>query len=129
MIYSNRQQGFTLLEIMVALTIMAFSLAALWQGLGQSVVLGQKLPERVTARWVAQNRLLLRQAQSEWPPTRTFKGVERMGGREWFWQEKVEATEQALLRRITVEVSTGVKSPPIYNLEGYVARPRAPRSS
>lgn len=125
----SNQQGFTLLEILVALTIMTLGLAALWKSLSQSIEVTERLPQSVVARWVAQNRLTLRQAQSEWPPTRTFSGFEEMGGRTWYWQEKIEAGEQALLRRITVRVSLEEKSPAIYILEGFVARPRSPRPS
>ena len=125
----NNKTGFTLLEILVALSIMAFGLAALWKGLSQTILLTERLPERVVARWVAQNRLVLRQAQSEWPATRTFTGVEKMDGRKWYWHEIIEKTEHPLMRRIVVEVSIEEKSSSIYRLEGYVSRPRVSSSS
>ncbi|MFB6259458.1 MAG: type II secretion system minor pseudopilin GspI [Thiohalorhabdaceae bacterium] len=114
--------GFTLLEVLVALAIVAFGLAALWKGLGQGVAVTQSLPERVMARWVAQNRLVLRQARGDWPETRSFDGETEMGGRTWYWQEQVTSTDSERLRRITVKVGTDEADPGLVSLEGYVHR-------
>jgi len=91
----------------VALAVTGIGVGALWIGLSQAIVVTDRLPERVIARWVAQNRLVLRQARGEWPPTREFRGTTRMDGRTWYWREKIESTGEPLLRRITVDVSSG----------------------
>ena len=119
-----REAGFTLFEVLVALAVISFGLAGLWKGLNQSINVADALPDRVIARWVAQNRLVLRQARSDWPQTREYNGVDKMDGREWYWQEKVRATEDPLLRKVTVFVRTGKKTNPIYSIEGYLKRPR-----
>ena len=121
------QPGFTLFEVLVALAVMGFAMAGLWQGLGQSVLIADALPDRVTARWVAQNRLVIRQARSEWPQTKDYSGVMKMDGREWHWQEQVRPTQDPLLRKLTVIVRTGKKSAPLYSIEGYLRRPRPVR--
>lgn len=53
-----RQNGFTLIEVMVALVVAAVALTALTQGLGQYVYQQSGVQERVVATWVGQNRLL-----------------------------------------------------------------------
>lgn len=118
--------GFTLFEVLIALAIMTFGLAALWKSLSQSVLVSQALPERVIARWVAQDRITRRQAQEEWPPARSFNGMVEMAGRQWYWQETIEMTEEPLLRRITIEVSRDEQARPIFSFEGFVSRPRLP---
>lgn len=119
---SNR--GFTLLEVVTALALLAFSLAALWKGLEQSTQVAQGLPARIVARWVAQNHLVMRQAREEWPAPRTLRGTEKMNGQTWYWTERVEQTDEAMLRRMTVEVATAARSNPLVSVEGYLARPR-----
>jgi general secretion pathway protein I len=119
------QAGFTLLEVLAALAVVAFGLAALWKGLGQGIAVTQGLPDRVMARWVAENRLVLRQARGEWPETRTYDGQTEMGGRQWFWQEQVTATDAEQLRRVTVTVGTQEDDPSLVSLEGYLRDPGA----
>ena len=55
--HSSTQQGFTLLEVMVALMVVAVALAGLSQGLGQFLSQQTALEQRVVASWAAQNRL------------------------------------------------------------------------
>jgi len=120
------QAGFTLLEVLAALAIVAFGLAALWKGLGQGIAVTQSLPDRVMARWVAQNRLVLRQARGDWPDTRTHDGKTEMGGRTWYWEEQVTSTDSERLRRVTVTVGIEEEDPNLVSLEGYVYRGRGP---
>lgn len=121
--------GFTLVEVLVALAVVAIALAALWKGLGQGIALSRDLPERLMARWVAQNRLALRQVRGDWPDTRTFEGSERIGGRTWYWREEVASTREERLRRITVQVGPAKDDREQVTLEGFVEKPNpsAPR--
>ncbi|MCB1746930.1 MAG: type II secretion system minor pseudopilin GspI [Gammaproteobacteria bacterium] len=119
------QGGFTLLEVMAALAVVAFAVAALWRGLAQGTALTQALPERTAARWVAQNRLALREAAGGWPSTRTANGTEQIDGRVWYWREIIEQSEEALLRRVTVEVRAAADGAPLFALSGYLARPHS----
>ncbi len=52
------EKGFTLIEVMVALMIVAISLTALTQNIGQFVFQQGALEKRVIASWVAENRLI-----------------------------------------------------------------------
>ncbi len=116
--------GFTLLEVVTALALLAFSMAALWKGLGQATVVTQQVPERIVARWIAQNHVVMRQARNDWPALRTYSGVEQMNGRQWYWQEIIEQTEEPLMRRVTVNVALEKKGTPLFTLEAYLARPK-----
>lgn len=120
------RKGFTLVEVLAALAVVAFALAALWKGLGQGITVSQGLPDRLMARWVADNRLVLRQARGEWPDTRTFEGTTRMGGRKWAWEEEVRSTDEEGLRRVTVRVRPeGEEGASQVTLEGFLRKPRA----
>lgn len=119
-------RGFTLLEVMVALAILALGLGALWTGLSQATVLAEGLPERVAARWVAQNRIILRQARQDWPEPGVSTGSGDMGGRTWYWQEQISYTREPLLRRIVVRVGRQPESLSLTRIEAYLQRPRPP---
>ncbi len=46
---ATRGEGFSLIEVVVALAVVALALAALWQGLNQAIVVTQEVPQRITA--------------------------------------------------------------------------------
>ncbi|MFP4560582.1 MAG: type II secretion system minor pseudopilin GspI [Thiohalorhabdus sp.] len=121
---SRRDAGFTLVEVLVALAVVAFALAALWKGLSQGIVVSQSLPDRLMARWVAENRVVLHQARKDWPETRTYEGSSEMGGREWYWREEVQETEEEALRRISVEVGPAEDERDLVSLEGFLRQPQ-----
>jgi general secretion pathway protein I len=120
----SSRAGFTLVEVLVALTVVAIAMGALWSGLSQGLAVNQGLPDRIMARWVAQNRLVLHQALGEWPETRSYTGTEEMGGRVWYWQELVSETPEENMRRITVSVGTSPDDI-LIRLEGYLHQARS----
>ena len=122
---SNLYSGFTLLESLVALAVVAIAMAALWKGLLQGQHISTALPDRVIARWVAQNHLVTRQVMREWPQARTYSGVENMAGRDWYWEEIITTTTVADMRRVTVNVGRRDQEV-IYTLEGYLHRSEPP---
>ena len=122
----GRVCGFTLLEVLVALAVTALAIAALWKALSQGIVVAQGLPERSAARWVAHNRIVLRQAAGEWPAPRIYRGSAAMGGREWHWEEQVSATEEPRLRRLRVKVGRDPAVLSLATLEGFLRHPARP---
>ncbi len=48
-----------------------------------------------------------------------------MGGRLWYIEERIEPSEEPLMRRVTVFVRLEKKGLILFTLEGYLARPRA----
>ena len=76
-----RYAGFTLLEVLVALAVLAIGLGAIITAAGQSAGNVSYLRDRTLAAWVAENKLnelLLAQA---WPKLSNIQGTAVMAGR------------------------------------------------
>lgn len=99
-----KQSGFTLLEVLVALAILAITMAAVSRTASSSIHHVEALRTRVIADWVAQNRLAQHQARGDWPAPGIQTGEEAQAGQTYPWQEEVIATPNPTMRRIIVSV-------------------------
>lgn len=100
-----RQAGFTLIEVMVALLILALGMVAVNAQLGGYVTTAQHIEQKTLASWVAANKLTELSVQSQWPELGDDEEEIDFAGRTW--QCRVEVTETPVpnLRRVDVYVS------------------------
>ncbi|QBZ82240.1 Type II secretion system protein I [Hydrogenovibrio crunogenus] len=88
----QKVKGFTLIEVMVALLIVAIALAALSMALGQAVYQQGSIENRVVATWVAQNRMIeIQQAQETGSKIGKTSDV-LMANRQWQTKLSLEST-------------------------------------
>lgn len=117
--------GFTLLEVLVALAIIATALLAALRVAGQGTSSVEDLRSRLLARCVAENQLALHRARGEWLPLGTRRGVERQGGLEFSWREDVATTPNPAFRRIDIAVFQAKdEAHALARLTSFVVRPR-----
>ena len=117
--------GFTLLEIMVALAVLALSMGALIKT-GTDFTGNQSyLRDRTMTVWVARNVLAQHQLENQWPRVGERKGTLKMGWQEWEWLANISQTEEEQLRRIDVEVRAldSEDDDPITVLSGFLKQP------
>jgi len=100
------QHGFTLLESLVALAILAIALSAVLRVAGAETRHTEDLRIRLLADWVAQNRLALHTAQGDWLAVGTQKGEDTQAGIVLQWREEITVTPNPAFRRIEVSVFT-----------------------
>jgi general secretion pathway protein I len=99
-----RQQGMTLLEVMVALLIFALTGSAILKAAGDHLNNVGQVEAITFANWVASNRLNQLQMDTSWPPKNNLKGEVEMAERTWYWQQSVIKTNDEDLRSVTVKV-------------------------
>ena len=118
--------GFTLLEVLVALGILAVALGAVIQSVSQATSNISYLRDKTFAHWVAMNRVVELQAGSSWPSIGTNEGSEVMASHEWFWKETVSEPEELAqaARRVEIEVRRDRKSEtPMVSVMTFVGKP------
>lgn len=122
---SSMQRGFTLLETLVALAILAIALAAILRTAGAETRHTEELRLRLLADWVAQNRLALHAARGDWIGIGTQNGEDTQAGIRFLWKEEINDTPNPAFRRIEV----GVYAPEddkyaLRKLSGYLVEQR-----
>ncbi|MFK4752534.1 MULTISPECIES: type II secretion system minor pseudopilin GspI [Oceanospirillaceae] len=106
--------GFTLLEVMIALTIFA-SIAIVISGTtSQAANTLLTLENKTMASWVAENRLTEMRLSHSLPKTGSTRDSVKMVNREWITLTKVEKTDFPAVVRVTVSVS--LDNDPDYSL-------------
>ena len=102
----RRLRGFTLIEVLVALVIVAFGMGAVLAALNASAANISALREKTLAQWVALNRVSDVRLNLQPPQTGTTEGdVKGFGNGDWHWQQIVSAVQEIPgLMQITVKV-------------------------
>ena len=116
--------GFTLVEVMVALAIVAIAVPALLFALFQQLDGTEYLRDRSIASWIATDRmseLRLVVAKQGAVPKGELLGETRLAERDWYWSIEQEATEIPGFIRVDVKVSLEVeRTQPLHTLTAFV---------
>ena len=118
------RQGFTLVEVLVALAIVSIALMAALRAAGQGTAAAGELRLRLLAGLVAENRLAEHRARGAWLPLGIGRGTQQQGGIEFAWREEVIATPNSAFRRVDVFVSEpAADARALARLTGFVVQP------
>ncbi|WP_017444451.1 type II secretion system minor pseudopilin GspI [Gayadomonas joobiniege] len=88
----KKSAGFTILEVIVALGILATAGVAVVQSSSVHINNQARLQEHAMASWVASNQLNQLLMAQNWPIKKGQKGESEIGGRNWYWQLDVLKT-------------------------------------
>lgn len=101
----RRLRAFTLIEVLVALAVVAVALAAGMRALAQTADGATSLKMRTLALWVAENRLAQAQLADPWPTGGTTRGDEIQAGVRLAWRQTVTDTPNPAFRRVEIVVA------------------------
>jgi len=121
---AGRREGFTLVEVLVALAIISIALLAALRVAGGGTNSVGELRGRLFAGWVAENLLAEQRARGDWPSLGILNGTQRQGGIEFSWREEVISTPNAAFRRVDIRVfAVPEEAHALAHLSGFVVRP------
>jgi len=116
-----KSAGFTLIEVLVALAIVAIALMSALRAAGQGTSNVGELRSRLLAGWVAENMLAEHRARRDWLPLGIQRGTGRQGGLDFTWREEVITTPNPSFRRVDIRVfATAEESHSLAHLAGFV---------
>jgi len=120
----SESRGFTLIEVLVAMTVVAIALAATVRISSNSSSNAARLEGKTFGHWVAVNRLEEIRLEASWPPASSRSDTEEMGGRVWRWTQKTEQTADPNVRRVQITVAPDENQEDVQaSLTGFIGRP------
>jgi general secretion pathway protein I len=102
---ASRRCGFTLIEVLVALAIVAVALSAGMRAIAQGADGASSLKARTLALWVAENRLAQAQLDDPAPAPGTTTGEDAQAGVPFAWRRTVDASPNPAFRKIEIVVT------------------------
>jgi general secretion pathway protein I len=125
------QRGFTLIEVLVALAVVAIGMSAVLESVGSSADAAVYLRDKTFAEWIALNQLAQTRLAAQPPAMGTSDGKVDYAGRSWRWRQEVSDGGFPGILRIDVTVQqadtpAGEDAPWLASLSGAIGSALAP---
>ena len=121
----TNNSGFTLLEVMVALFVVAIALGGAIKVMGNAAQNSSRLSNKTFAQWVGLNQVAKLKVTKAWPKFDETSGEAEMASQEWKWVQKIIKTEDDNIKRVEVSVRLANDSDPnpFATIVGFLAKP------
>ena len=124
MIVTTRKKSaaFTLIEILVALVILAIALTAAIKAINDNIRFASILQNKTVATWVADDMLARMQTRLMPPPTGggSSSGNQQMLGNNWYWQASSEKAGTSNILKINIKVGINKNAKPAASIIGFI---------
>jgi len=126
-----RNRAFTLIEVMVALLVVAIGMLGAITAVSQAAGNSGYLRDKTVAHWVAMNKLTEVRLQKNAPSIDKTSDEVEMGGRKWKWTMNVTQTQVETMRRIdiTVRPEEAAENTRLASITGFYGTAVAPPGS
>ncbi len=118
------ERGFTLIEVLVALALATLALSALLLLMARQLDGAAHLRDKQMAQWVALNQVTLARLanrhRGEVP--QAPRGVERLGGRDWYYQGQLRESGAEGILRLELSVSAQPGGASLVTLDAWLDR-------
>lgn len=125
----SRQTAFTLIEVMVALAIIALSLLAVSSVMGDMIDKSNAMREKTFASWIAQNKIAELRLANVLPEVSATNGEVEYADSTWYWRAEVSETGIENLFRVNVTVSYPDNDTKVRTVTGLIGEPVIPGQS
>lgn len=109
---NNKNLGFTLIEVLLALSIIAIALTALLKATAQNIENTQRIKEKTISHWIAMqgvSMIQLNLVQISLSQESTQETT--MLNQKWFWRAKASSTPIKRIQQITISMSNKQNGP------------------
>lgn len=119
----RRQRGFTLMEMLVAVAVLAIALGAIIGNSARFADSAAGLRDKTLALFVARNRMTEIELGKAWPALGKANEDVELGDIKWTWRSEVQVTQDPSLRRVDIRVEKkGDKRATAYaSLTGFIS--------
>lgn len=102
----QKARGFTLIEVLLALAVIAIALTALLKATSQNTIFTQRIKEKTTSHWVAmQGVASIQSGLVVVAPNQESTQKMDMDGKTWYWRALVTPTAVKHMQQISIKVS------------------------
>ena len=119
----KRRGGFTLIEVLVAVAVLAFAMGALVTGMARYAENAAYLREKTVALWVAHDRLTEIELEAAFPAVGKSDGDVEMAGIKWRWFVEVSETPDPDVHRVGIRVRAEGRDGDAAALTSFRAKP------
>jgi len=121
-------RGFTLLEVVVALAVVALGIIAAFNLIVQISAGSLHMKEKTFAGWIASNEITRLRLSGEFPEVSQFDGDVEFAGSDYRWRATVSETGVDNLRRIDMDVAYADDPDRVIGRSvGFISPPVSPR--
>ena len=125
----QKKQGFTLIEVLIALAIVGLTLAAMAGKMSRMLDAANAMRDYTYASWIAHNKIAEMRLANVVPDISSSSGELEFAGTEWAWRAVVSETAVENLFRVDVTVSFPGAEPLMRPVTGFIGEPVAPGQS
>lgn len=106
------KSGFTLIEVLLALMVIAISLTALLRATGQNIDTTHRIKEKSISHWIAMQGVAMIQLNMvQTNQSQESTQATTMLGERWYWRAKISSTPIKTIQQITISTSSKQSGP------------------